>query len=576
MKATLVSVALLFALAASSAALAKEAVPQPLLNLDLCSLAYKLYHQSLILPLDPWYDLVSRPGSDRRTNICRLTHGYASTLASSGALYAGPNAIRGWTPNNDNLDPILTGYRSLDLRLPTFNRDGERFIALATPDYLQSAFKSISVIRYSAKPKTYPCFDVEKIDLATNSGAAAGAGELIVFEGGTGVADGSEPAWSPMGYVAMLQGEDGKYDAHIVFRGSRSGSSLAKTVWRAQAFVGAHKGNPDWITDLRSSKQVKNQLLSGVGTVTQGFSEVLPTQLGTITACLQYLEKHYPPPGKIYVTGHSLGAGLASQFASAVNTANQGDFGKILRENVRSWDWDKLQLYAYAMPIAGDDQWAKAMEKAAATHFWVTGDSVVEISDSRIAGLFIDKGAHCGVQKRLAAPADCKENVHEVFVIRDALKEYLRKQGENAPECLSWGYYDRLDQMLSAGLITPASLKDILRGGRFTDEFSAWLERVYAPMLADKSSYIGFKLQSTLDQRMNFVCEIARKMRAPDKGDAAELAELVKDVKTIDGAIGLQEEERWIILGLIMSRVEKSTMSMQEVLSEPYLSTMLR
>jgi len=54
----------------STPALAQEAegrsanAPQAILNLDLCTLAYQLYHQSLCLPLDPWYDLMSRVGSD--------------------------------------------------------------------------------------------------------------------------------------------------------------------------------------------------------------------------------------------------------------------------------------------------------------------------------------------------------------------------------------------------------------------------------------------------------------------------------------------------------------------------------
>ncbi|HMW92973.1 MAG TPA: hypothetical protein PKE54_23295, partial [Candidatus Obscuribacter sp.] len=33
-----------------------EGAPEAVLNLDLCTLAYQLYHQSLCLPLDPWYD----------------------------------------------------------------------------------------------------------------------------------------------------------------------------------------------------------------------------------------------------------------------------------------------------------------------------------------------------------------------------------------------------------------------------------------------------------------------------------------------------------------------------------------
>jgi len=119
----------------SASASETNAVPQSVNNLDLCTLAYQLYHQSLCLPLDPWYDIMSRVGSDRRTNICRFTHEYATQLGKTGSqdgqgFYSGPNAARNWNNTNSNLDPILTNYKSIDAKLPAFTRDGERFLAL--------------------------------------------------------------------------------------------------------------------------------------------------------------------------------------------------------------------------------------------------------------------------------------------------------------------------------------------------------------------------------------------------------------------------------------------------------------
>ncbi len=72
-----------------------------------------------------------------------------------------------------------------------------------------------------------------------------------------------------------------------LFFAVRSGASLSKTVWRAQDLVGEHKGNPDWITDLRGTKQIEQPLISKVGKVTQGFAESLPTMPGPIARMLQ-------------------------------------------------------------------------------------------------------------------------------------------------------------------------------------------------------------------------------------------------------------------------------------------------
>ena len=229
-----------------------SAIPQTIFNLDLCTLAYQFYHQSLCLPLDPWYDMMSRVGSDRRDNICRFTHDYAANLGLEQGFYSGPNAARNWKDSNLNLDPILTNYKHIDTTLPAFTRDGERFLAVVAPNYVTGNIRTIEGIRYRSKPTAYPYNDVERFPIRTNS---SGQDHLIVFEGGTGSDGNTDPSWSLMGFTLMHKTPTG-YDAHIVFRGSRSGASLAKTVWRAQDAIGAHKGNPDWITDLRSSKQI--------------------------------------------------------------------------------------------------------------------------------------------------------------------------------------------------------------------------------------------------------------------------------------------------------------------------------
>lgn len=559
-----------------------DAVAQSVLNLDLCTLSYQFYHQSLCLPLDPWYDMFSRVGSDRRDNICRFTHEYAQTLGLQHGFYSGPNAARGWSQSNLNLDPVLTNYKQIDSQLPGFTRDGERFLAVEAPSYITQNIKSIDAIRYRAKPTSYPNNDVELVQIREYP---AGDDHLIVFEGGTGVAGNSEPSWSLMGFVLMKKTATGN-DAYIVFRGSRSGAFLSKTLWRAQNAVGEHKGNADWITDLRGMKQIEQPLISKVGKVTEGFAEVLPTMLGPITACCKTFAQKYPAPEHIYVTGHSLGAGLASQFVSAVM---MGSYGDELRDSVKNWPWDKMTLMAYAQPIPGDTTWAASFDKTmpGSQHYWVDGDVVVEATSNKIVGLLIDKGEHCGVQTKLGKVAGCNDNVHEVFVIRDALVRDMAPTNASLSQQLgrdnSWAYYSTFAKMLAneaesfvypgapaPSIVTQENLRKVLTTYNFGAEFERWLENVYARMIVDKSSYIGPKFQSTLDERKKLVIEIVERMRKPAAMDnSQELENLANEFALIDGNLGLTNEEQWIYCGLLLSRFQKSNLTMKDLLSKP-------
>lgn len=568
---------------ASNADLQSESIPQSVLNLDLCTLSYQLYHQSLCLPLDPWYDMMSRVGSDRRTNICKFTHDYAQNL---GGYYSGPNAARGFGDSNFNLDPILSNYKYIDAQLPTFNRDGEIFLALQAPSYITQNIKTIEGVRYKSRPTSYPHNDTERFSIRQYPG---GDDHIVVFEGGTGNtgtiggAGATDPSWSLMGFVMMKKTASG-YDAHIVFRGSRSGSSLLKTVWRAQNFIGEPKGNPDWITDLRGMKQVEQPLISKVGKVTQGFSESLPTMLGTITASCKHLEQTYGAPEHIYITGHSLGAGLATQFLSAVM---QGSYGDELKQEVKSWPWQNATLVAYAQPIPGDPIWASNFDKLTPTseHYWVAGDSVVEATSGRIVGMIIDKGEHSGVQKKLEMLSDCTDNPHEVFVIRAALVRDLHLQMKEN----NWGYYENFSKMLKGQpksyvipgtaapkFITEENLRTILRNCDFSSNLENWLEQSYARMIVDKSSYIGPKFQSTLDERKKLVLDIVSQMRtSPPNDNLANLANLENDYKLVDDTLGLSNEEQWIYCGMILSRVQNSGLTLQELQSKSIINACL-
>lgn len=243
----------------------------------------------------------------------------------------------------------------------------------------------------------------------------------------------------------------------------------------------------------------------------------------------------------------------------------------------------------------GDPSWAASFDKASPSseHYWVEGDSVVEATSNRIVGMFIDKGEHSGIQNKLSEIADCKDNPHEVFVIRAGLLRQLASTNAALSQQLgkenTWGYYDSFTKMMAGQcssyvypgappprIITEESLRKILQNGNFETEFDGWLEQVYAKMIADKSSYIGFKLQSTLDERRNLVLNIVQWMRKPPLANSAlELDSLVNEFQLVDGNLGLTEEERWIDCGMILSRFQKTNLTLQELLSKKELKTCL-
>lgn len=572
----------------------EAAVPPAVVSLDLCTLAYQLYHQSLCLPLDPWYDQFSRPGSDRRNNICRFTHDYAKAIGRgtvtpelpAKGFYGGPNAARGWAGGNFDLDPILTNYLQPNPRLPSLMWDGEAFVTTHAPAYLTDRIKGVEGVRYRAKPARLPSDQVERFAIHEYPN---GDDRLLVFEGGTGVVGNVDPSWSLMGFVLLRKTAAG-YDAHIVFRGSRGGS-VGRTVLQAQGIIGKPKGNPDWVTDLRAGRQIQSPLVSKVGKVTEGFGEALPTMLGTIKACCKHLHDNYPVPTNIYITGHSLGAALASQFFSAFQL---GSYGDELRKDARGWPWEKATLITFAQPIPGDPTWADRINKVApsAVHYWVEGDSVVEATSSFL-GKLIDRGQQCGVQRKLKKPDGCKDNPHEVFVIREALLRDLKRTHPNLLPAVvrdsSWGYYDSLAKVLAGQPksyvapgaavphpITERNLRAVLDNGHFGPAFHGWLSHVYGRMIADPKSYIGFSFQSNLDKRKTQVDLAVHQMRKQPAADRARaLDDLTDDFDIVNKRLGLEKEEQWICLGMVLNAVQKSTLTLRDLQTKPAIKSVL-
>lgn len=82
-------------------------------------------------------------------------------------------------------------------------------------------------------------------------------------------------------------------------------------------------------------------------------------------------------------------------------------------------------------------------------------------------------------------------------------------------------------------------------------------------------------MQSTLDERQKLVLDIVERMRKPATDNAQELENLVNDFKLIDGNLGLANEEKWIFCGLILSRFQNTTLTVDELLSKPEIKECL-
>jgi hypothetical protein len=112
-----------------------------------------------------------------------------------------------------------------------------------------------------------------------------------------------------------------------------------------------------------------------VGKVHRGFAKSIKTILPNAFACLNKAAALSPrgAPENIFVTGHSLGGGLAQQFASAVLLGNQfgpDGSGPAMPRSLQQWPWQQMKLITYSAPRAGDPIWAETLtEKALQSEF---------------------------------------------------------------------------------------------------------------------------------------------------------------------------------------------------------------
>lgn len=339
-------------------------------QLDLSILAYQLHGQSLVWPIDPYYEEHDGGRGTSRDTLMALIRGWAqrrgaAQVAARAGLdaYRGPGALAGLA-DNPTLDPIIYDYARIHPASDTITNLLDEWTEYLTPAAITRRIRDVYV---SARPiggdgasvVLYP------VPPGRDDRDPDAADVLLAFEGGTG--DRGEPgrpaAYSLMGFVLVRDTGDGGYDLHVTFRGSRSGSAL-RAASEALTSAEAH-GNPDWITDLAwdtVDADAGAGEVTAVGGVHHGFALAMRSILPALFQCLDKVAelRGGAPPTRIYVSGHSLGGGLAQHLASTVLLG-----GGELPAAVRDWPWAALKLVTFGAPRAGDYTWAAALSVGA-------------------------------------------------------------------------------------------------------------------------------------------------------------------------------------------------------------------
>lgn len=343
-------------------------------HLDLSILAYQFYAQSLVWPFDPYYEDQNNWDWDRSKMLDKVRTWTVKTgSAQNGqghnlANYRGPGVLGGFE-NNLTHDPIIYRYNQLNPWDNTITRANGAWSESRTPDEISDSVREIYMC---SRPQAGLAKAVSIVPIPSiGRTAKANARDVILaFEGETG--NKGEPgqvgSQSVLGF-ALLRHWPGseKFDVHISFRGSRSGSP-ARAVMQAFSDGGA-KGNPDWITDLGydliGEGAVRN-LVTSEGKVFRGFAHSLALSSPQIFGCLDYVNTLRPgkSPERIFVTGHSLGGGLAQHFVSTVLMGSHygpSGTGERMPKGIQIWPWKNIKLVSFAAPRSGNKEWARSL-----------------------------------------------------------------------------------------------------------------------------------------------------------------------------------------------------------------------
>lgn len=343
-------------------------------HLDLSILAYKLYAQSLVWPFDPYYEDQNNWDFERTKMLAKVKNWAVNTGAMQTANtkdlanYRGPGVLSGFV-NDMTHDPIIYRYNQLDPWSNTITRFNGKWKESRTPQTITDSIKDVYMCSRLKGGLTNQ-ISIKRIQVKGVAPKTDARDVILAFEGETGNKgeQGQAGSQSLLGYTLVRHWPNSeKFDVHVVFRGSRSGS--ASRALRQALSDGNAKGNPDWITDLGydliDAGEVRDSVTT-VGKVFRGFAHSMNASAPQIFGCLDYVNSLYPgqSPERIFVTGHSLGGGLAQHFSSTVLMGNRYGLratDSLMPANLQRWPWKNIKLVSFGAPRAGDELWAKTL-----------------------------------------------------------------------------------------------------------------------------------------------------------------------------------------------------------------------
>lgn len=343
-------------------------------ELDLAILAYQLHGQSLVWPIDPYYEEHAGDRGTPRETMLELVRAWAATrgeaqVRDGAGPYRGPGVLAGLA-NNPTHDPIIYDYSRLHPWSGAIVNLEDQWTEYLTPRAITGRIRDVYV---SARPIGSDTLEVAQLAPARADADADATDVLLAFEGATGDRgeEGKPASYSLMGFVLVRDTHDGGYDVHVTFRGSRSGNATRAALDALDSRDA--KGNPDWVTDLawdavHGASGASD--VTTVGAVHRGFARSMHAALPGVFQCLEKAAelRDGRAPTNIYVTGHSLGGGLAQHFSSAVllgDAYGPAGAGPAMPDALRAWPWPQLKLVTYSAPRAGDHTWAEALSGVA-------------------------------------------------------------------------------------------------------------------------------------------------------------------------------------------------------------------
>jgi len=395
-------------------------------HLDLSILTYQLYGQSLVWPFDPYYEEMG----DERAEFMTKVQGWAERTGAEQVdnavgldAYRGPGVLSGFS-NNALHDPIIYNYARIYPWGNNITNAEHKWTEYLTPKEITGKIKEVFV-SYRTTGGSEGATSLDRIAPEHDDSEEDAGDVLCAFEGGTG--DKGEPgqpaSQSLTGFVLLRTKPGNRYDVHIAFRGSRSGSGARAML---QSFSDHNaSGNPDWITDMGFDRVVPGQGAEHITTtsaVSRGFARSMKSILPQVFNCLNNVAdiEQGVGPDNIYVTGHSLGAALAQHFVSAIllgNLYGPSGTGSAMPATLIGWPWKQIKLITYGAPRAGDKKWAKLLTESGldseffSTVFKPIDTNALETNDPGIMSRLLDKTRPTGFRVLISRDPLASEHV---------------------------------------------------------------------------------------------------------------------------------------------------------------------